>query len=103
MLIVAFNLGGTKKMTFYDDWSCVAAQGESAGEEKRTSGNYFFWLAHVRNNWLHRLLGAGGHASHCQGCAHQLEKAAARNGVQPLRRAFGEFAMQHLLKFGTAS
>ena len=31
--------------------------------------------------------------------AHDLEESAARNGIDPLRRALGKLAMQRLLEF----
>ena len=33
----------------------------------------------------------------------ELQEAAARHAVDPLRRAFGEFAVHHLAKFGRLS
>ena len=102
MLVVAFNLGGTVQVALDQNRAGVSAQSERRGVEQRPPGNHFFGLLHVGNNRFERLLGAGGHAGHGQRCAHQLEEAAARNRIQPLRRALGKFAVQHLLEIGAA-
>ena len=102
MLVVAFDLSGTVHMAFDQDRAGVSAQSESRGVEHRPAGNHLFRLAHIRNDRLQRLLGAGGHAGQRQRSAHQLQEAAPRNRIQPLRRALGKLAVHHLLKLGAA-
>ena len=77
MLVVAFNLGGTIQVALDQNRAGISTQSERRGEKQRPPGDHFFRLLYVRNNRFQRLLGAGGHAGHGQGCAHQLEKAAA--------------------------
>ena len=102
MLVVTFNLGGTIQMALDQNRAGISAQSERRGKKQRPPGHHFFGLLHVGDNRFERLLGAGGHSRHGQGCAHQLEESAARNRIQPLRRALGKFAVQHLLEVGTA-
>ena len=99
MLLVAFNLGGTIELAFDQNRTGVSAERECAGIKHRTAGDHFFRLAHVGDNRFQRLLGAGGHASHGQRCAHQFQETASGDGIQPLRGALGKFAVQHFLKF----
>ncbi len=80
----------------------VSAQREGGRVELWASGYDVFRLADVRNDLLDRHLGAARHARHGERRAHQLQKAAAREPIEPLRCAFGEFAVHHLAEFGAS-
>ena len=41
---------------------------------------------------------ASGHAGQAERCAHHFEETATRDGVDPFRCAFGEFAVQRFLE-----
>ena len=85
-------------MALYEDRIGVSTESKRSCVEKRPPGDYFLWLLDVRNDRLQWLLGTGGHTSHRQRRAHQLEEAATGGGIKPLRCAFRKLAVQHLLK-----
>jgi hypothetical protein len=76
----------------------VSAHRHGGREEERLAGDDFFRLSHVGENFLRRLPCAAAHAGECQRGAHDLEKLTATDGIQPLRRLFGELRMQKGLK-----
>ena len=102
MLVVAFDFGGTSEMAFNQHRAGVSTQRHSGRVKPRAAGNDFFRLPDVGDDRLQRQLGATGHAGERQGSAHQLQKSAAGDGVDPFRCALGEFAVQHFLELGRA-
>ena len=63
-------------------------------------GTIFLGLAHVRDDLLVRLPGAGADAGQRQRGAHQLQEAAAADRIEPLRGVLRELAMEEFLEFG---
>ncbi len=99
---IAFDLCGTAEMALDEQRVRVSAEREGSGIELRAAGDELLGLAHVGDNFFDRHFGAAGHARHGERCAHQLQESAARDGVQPLGCALGEFAVHHLAEFGRA-
>src|SRR5208282_2267667 len=84
MQVVAFDLGGTAEMAFDQQWIRISAECERGSVIHRDARNNLFGLADVGDNFLQGKFGATGHARHGEGCAHQLEEAAAGYRVEPL-------------------
>src|SRR4029453_10697179 len=102
MLVVALNFRGTPEMTLHKYWARVSAECCRRRIEHGTARYDFLRLLHIRDDGLERQLGAASPAGQGERSAHQLQEAAPRKRIQPLGSAFGELAVQHLLKFGRA-
>src|SRR5439155_14109581 len=96
------NLRRPVEVAFDQQRTCVSAESESSGKEQRAPRNDFCRLAHVGDNRLERLLGAGAHSCKRQRSPHQPQKTAARNRIQPLGSALRKFAVHRLAKFFAA-
>ena len=102
MLIVAFNFCGAAEMAFDQHRAGVSAERNRRGVVHGAAGDDIFRLANVGDDRLERQADAAGHAGQAERGAHDLEESAARDGVDPFGRAFGEFAVQSLLEFFAA-
>src|SRR5215471_10520902 len=98
MQVVALDLRGPSEMAFDQDRIRVAPEGYRSRVMLGTSGNDIFRLANVGHDGLQAKLAASGHTGEAEGSTHDLEESATRNRVEPLRGAFGKFAMQRLLE-----
>ena len=63
-------------------------------------GLIFFRLPDVRNDLLVRLARAGADARQRERRAHQLQEAAASNGIEPFGRVLRKLAVKKFLEFG---
>ena len=99
---ITFNFCGTAEVTFDKKRLRVSAEREGGGVEHRPAGNDLLGLANVGDDLFERKPRAAGHSGHGERSAHELEEAAAGDGVEPLGRALGEFAVHHLAEFGGA-
>ncbi len=96
MLRVAFDLGGMPLVTFREQTGGITPKRHRGGEEQRFAGNEFLGLLHVGNDLFDRLPRAGRESRQREGRAHQLQKMAAIESLQPFRGAFRKLAMQKL-------
>src|SRR5205814_584852 len=102
MFVVALDFGGTIHVAFDQQRSRISAERKSGGVKKRPPGNDIFGLFDIRDDRFEGLAGAGGHACESERRTHQLEKPAARDGVNPFGSAFRKFAVHHFLEFRLA-
>ncbi len=101
VLRIAFNLGRTIFVRFYQQRDRVSGKRHGRGIKHRLARNQFFRLADVREDLLQRLLGASGQSGERHGRACQLEETAARDRINPLGSVAGKFAFQHLAELST--
>ena len=102
MIGIAFDLGRTAFVAFDEQARGDAAERHRGREEQRLAGDFFFRLAHVRNDQFLRLHRARGDAGERHRRAHQFQEAAAADRIEPLGRVARELAVQVVLELGRA-
>ena len=101
MLVVALNLCRTSEVALDQQRAGVSAKRHRRGVELGPAGNHILGLAHVGNDGFERQAHAAGHAGQRHGCAHHLQEAATRDGIDPFGSALGKLAVQSFLESGT--
>jgi hypothetical protein len=97
---VAFDLGRPPFMALHEQAEAGAAHRHRRRKEERFARDLFFRLANVRDDFFVRLPSAGAHARQRERRAHQLEKTASSDRIEPFGGVLGKFAVEEFLEFG---
>ena len=98
MFGVAFHFGRMPLVALHEHRQAEAGERKRGCEKQRPARDDILGLAHVRDDFLGRLLRAGGNAGERQRRAHQFQELAAPLRVVPLGRLLGKLAMEILAK-----
>src|SRR6185437_7994786 len=98
MIRIAVDLDRTECIALNQKRNCSGGKGKSSGEVNRAAQNQVFRSLDVGIDLLLGLLGASGKAGKGHGSAHELDKTAARNRIDPLGAVLRKFLAYRALE-----
>ena len=95
---IAVELDGAELIAFDQQRNRAGGEGMGGGKVHRLAEDEILRRLDVGINRLVGLLGATGQSGEGHGCAHELEEAAARDGIDPLLGRAGKLFLDGCLK-----